>query len=84
MRRSRPKQTKVANHAKPSGTPTPVATAARRGGFIIGGAWSADFLVQFSSRITLKGGDVEVGKGEVCLEEVDADIEAIDANVESG
>lgn len=83
MRRSRPKQTRVANHAKPSGPPTAAATAARRGGFFSGGAWSADVLVQFLSRITLKGGDVEVREGEENLKEVDVDIEGTDANVES-
>lgn len=49
--------------------------------------------MQFPSRITFKGGDVEVEEGEEILEEVDTgeekvdevdvDIEGIDANVES-
>ncbi len=48
----------------------PAPTAARRGFFFVGG-WSAEVMVQFSSRVPLKGGDVEVEEGEEDLEEVD-------------
>lgn len=92
MRRSRPKKIRVINHAKPNGTPTPAATAARRGGFSVG-EWPAELMVQFSSEIPLKGrdGQVEEEEGEMVdstsgkknWEEVDVDIEGIDVDCRS-
>lgn len=84
MRLSRPRKTRVANHAKLKGRPTPAATAARIGDFSAGG-WPAEVMVQFTSGFKFKGGDVEVEEGKERLEKVDAGeekVEEVDGEVE--